>query len=198
MLGSRLCLESNGFFGYDPPATGTLSSYSQLAKDSSDYHFADYVDHWSRFVIKQTYKTLRPRPIYIPRHSFGERIHDSSSVQHGWEWYEMDFFVHWQSPGTTTIICFNAPEKLRTLLRSALVSSENGFDYMDPFSLFSYLSWELLTLYDTSIWSLRNHICEWEAVCNYSHIAISNLGLQLSSTEKLKPIIHSCTKSLGI
>jgi hypothetical protein len=149
-------------------------------------------------MVKQIYKTLMPKRTYIPHHSSGERIHDSSSVQHGWEWYEMTFFVHWKLCENTTIICFNAPEKIRTSLQVTLTSRENDLDCTDPYSIFSFLTWELLTLYDTSVWTLRNHICDWEAVCSQLPLFSKPCRLSIFSIANWRLITYSCTKLPGI
>lgn len=75
----------------------------------------------------------------------------------------MTFFVHWRPPQSTTIICFDTPEKLQGLLGSALAHSGNEIDYIDPYSLFVTVIDQLLAMYDTSVWSMRNHVCTAEA-----------------------------------
>ena len=136
------------------------------------------IDHWSRFVVKQTHKKLRPKRSFIRHHATWEKldrgegylpnpnvpIHGPGSIQHGWEWYEMGFFIHWTPPHSTIILCFDLPEHLQTTIRSALASSTYKINFSDPYSVFSVLSYELLSLYDSSVWSIRNHICDWEAV----------------------------------
>lgn len=77
----------------------------------------------------------------------------------------MGFFVHWKPPHTTTIICFDAPEKLQSLLKSALEHIGTNLDFTDPYSLLSTLIDQVLALYDGSVWSMRNHVCAAEAVC---------------------------------
>lgn len=137
------------------------------------------IDHWSRFVVKQTHSRLRPmRSIARPSVTWEKLdiengrlwnptipIHGPRSIQHGWEWYEMCFFVHW-TPLSTTIFCFDLPEPLQpTTVKSALTSNMEKIDFSDPYAVFSVLLYELVSLYDSSVWSIRNHICEWESVC---------------------------------
>lgn len=134
-------------------------------------------DHWSRFSIKQTTKDLRPKRSFTPHHSswgtldlrgnihsdHKTPLHDPQSIPHGWEWYEIGFFIHWTPPHNTKILCFDLPEHMQMSLRSALMSSANT-DLSDPYSIFSVIFYQVLTLYDNSVWSIRNHICNWESV----------------------------------
>ncbi|KAF2189291.1 hypothetical protein K469DRAFT_747989 [Zopfia rhizophila CBS 207.26] len=46
--------------------------------------------------------------------------------------------------------------------RSGMAGSDNT-DLSDPYSIFSIVVYELLSLYNDSVWSLRNHICGVEA-----------------------------------
>lgn len=152
----RVCLESNGFSGCEPilDAEGTLAHYN----------------HWSRFVMKQTHERLHPKrsftrhlPVSESLSKVAVPIHDLRSVSHGWEWFEMGFLVHWTPPLSTTIICFDLPQQLQTSIQSALRSNVVKFKFSDPYSLFAVILQELLPLYDGSVWSIRNHICNWEA-----------------------------------
>lgn len=76
----------------------------------------------------------------------------------------MGFFVHWTPPQTTTVLCFDTPEKLQSLLGSALQQRGSNVDIADPYSLLSTLIDQVLALYDESVWSMRNHVCAAEAV----------------------------------
>ena len=76
----------------------------------------------------------------------------------------MGFFVHWKSSQTTTVLCFDTPEKLQSLLGSALRRNGSKFDTADPYSLLSTLLDQVIALYDESVWSMRNHVCAAEAV----------------------------------
>ncbi|OIW26742.1 hypothetical protein CONLIGDRAFT_716965 [Coniochaeta ligniaria NRRL 30616] len=158
----RTCLESNGFSGCEPVLDG----------DGNLEHY----NHWSRFVIKQTHERLQPKPsftrhncsLYKPVHGHSSvpnsdaPIHDSRSIQHGWEWYDIGFFIHWTPPCSTTIICSDLPQHAQTSVQSALTSRLNSTEFSDPYAVFAVLLYELVPLYDNSVWSIRNHICEWE------------------------------------
>jgi hypothetical protein len=76
----------------------------------------------------------------------------------------MAFFVHWTPPYSTTLLCFDLPRHMRVSFQSALSSSIDNTDLSDPYSMFSIVIYELLSLYNDSVWSLRNHICAVEAV----------------------------------
>ncbi|KAF2179935.1 purine and uridine phosphorylase [Zopfia rhizophila CBS 207.26] len=157
-LFNREYLESNGFSGCE--------SMHGENQDLTCYN------HWSRFIVKQTHKELQPKSSFTRHHSTGEignllnpntPIHGPQSIRHGWEWYEMGFFVHWTPPHSTTLLCFDIPGHMRASLRSALSSSIDNIDLSDPYSVFSIIIYELLSLYNDSVWSLRNHICGVEA-----------------------------------
>lgn len=136
-----------------------------------------FADNWSRFLIKQTYKTLRPKRSFIEHHPAGIPIHGPKTVPNGWEWFEMGFFVHWRPPQTTTVLCFDTPEKLQSLLGSALQHRGSNIDTADPYSLLSTLIDQVIALYDESVWSMRNHVCAAEAVSlEHHHVQTHGLG----------------------
>ena len=76
----------------------------------------------------------------------------------------MGFFVHWIPPHSTTLLCFDLLEHMKVSFQSALPSSISDPDLTDPYSVFGIVIYELLSLYNDSVWSLRNHICSVEAV----------------------------------
>lgn len=129
-------------------------------------------NHWSRFIVKQTHKELRPKSSFIRHNSALEMgnlphthtpVHGPRSIKHGWEWYEMGFFVHWTPPYSTTLLCFDLPGHMKASFQSALSSSMDNNDLSDPYSIFSIVLFELLSIYNDSVWSMRNHICDVEA-----------------------------------
>ena len=76
----------------------------------------------------------------------------------------MGFFVHWKPSQITTVLCFDTPGKLQSLLGSALRRNDSNVDTADPYSLLSTLVDQVIALYDDSVWSMRNHVCAAEAV----------------------------------
>ncbi|KAF2181367.1 hypothetical protein K469DRAFT_713803 [Zopfia rhizophila CBS 207.26] len=52
---------------------------------------------------------------------------------------------------------------MKVSFQSALPSSIDNPDLTDPYSVFGIVIYELLSLYNDSVWSLRNHICSVEA-----------------------------------
>lgn len=132
-----------------------------------------FLDHWSRFVVKQLHKELRPKISFTRHRSATEKetltapsapIHSKSTIKHGWEWYEMGFFVHWQPPQSTTMLCFDVPVQMRESLLPVLSSNVTNANLSDPYALFSTVVYELISLYNDSVWSLRNHVSAIEAV----------------------------------
>lgn len=91
-------------------------------------------------------------------------IHNEQSTRSGWTWYEMGFVVHWKAPRSVSILCFDLPEHLRSSLRSALSQKTEDIDLINPYTILSIILDEMFTLYDDSVWSLRNHICRVELV----------------------------------
>ena len=122
-------------------------------------------DCWSRSLIKQTYETLRPKRSFISHHPTGIPIHGPKTIPNGCEWYEMGFIVHWDPPQASTVLCFDAPLELIDLLENALARNNSQTVYKDPCSPLCAILDGILVLYDSSVWSMRNHVCGAEAVC---------------------------------
>jgi hypothetical protein len=74
----------------------------------------------------------------------------------------MGFFASWKPLGLLTLICFDLPTKSQSKLQSMIDS--HTVDISNPYSAFLLILDELLRLYDDSVWSIRNHISQWEAV----------------------------------
>jgi hypothetical protein len=81
-------------------------------------------------------------------------VHGPQSTQYGWEWYKMGFIACWNPLGLITLVCFDVQS----------LFSVNTFDTYSPYAVFSLVLDALLRLYDDSVWSIRNHISQWEAV----------------------------------
>jgi len=62
------------------------------------------------------------------------------------------------------ILCFDLPERFQISIQSTMTASTNKIDFSDPYSVFAVIVYELISLYDNSVWSIRNHICDWEVV----------------------------------
>ena len=128
--------------------------------------------HWSRFVVKQTFEQLKPKRTFTPyvpgqginlyNLNINAAIHGPQTIQHGWEWYEMGFFTYWHPSGATTLLCFDLPGKMRTEIQSVFTS--HTINHACPHSLFALISEQLVRVYNDSVWSIRNHISQWEAV----------------------------------
>lgn len=150
-------LQSNGFCGYDV----WLGQNEEMESYTS----------WSRFIVKQTYEKLKPKRTFTPHVSNHHSrpsdwnadiaIHGPQSVGHGWEWYEMGFFTHWNECGLTTLLCFDLPARLHADIQ--LLFGSQSIDHSCPYAVFSMITDALLRLYDCSVWSIRNHISQWEA-----------------------------------
>ncbi|KAK4443975.1 hypothetical protein QBC34DRAFT_488113 [Podospora aff. communis PSN243] len=162
LLLSQVCFKSNGFAGCEPSLDGP----------------GHHIDHsyWARFVVKQTHGRLRPKGSFIrhqptqgldpessPLPSLLNPLHGPKTISHGWEWYEMSLFVRW-TPASTTILCFDLPEPAKASVRNTLLSRAESLTHSDPYAILAaVLIPEIVALYDNSVWSIRNHICEWEA-----------------------------------
>lgn len=91
-------------------------------------------------------------------------IHNLQTKPHGWVWYEMGFHIHWTLSGGIKMLCFDVPEEVQEFIQVALSSDAARIDFHDPFSPLLIAIREILTLYNTSVWAIRNHICQCEAV----------------------------------
>lgn len=153
----RMYLQSNGFSGYD------------IWLDQNEE--VESYTYWSRFTVKQTYDKLKPKRTFTPHVSNHNSspdnwhadiaIHGPQSTRHGWEWYEMGFFTYWNQSGLTTLLCFDLPARSQSDIQSMFGSQ--SIDRSCPYAMFSLISDALLRLYDDSVWSIRNHISQWEA-----------------------------------
>ncbi|CAI4212727.1 unnamed protein product [Parascedosporium putredinis] len=120
--------------------------------------------HWCRFNVKQVFQKLKPKRTYTKTFDNTNPVHDSFTRLHGWKWYEMTFFAHWTpSQDTITILCLNLPDIARDGLCEALNTCASKVDLKDPYSITVFLVHQVLRLYDDSVWSIRDHVCEWES-----------------------------------
>jgi hypothetical protein len=85
----------------------------------------------------------------------------------------MGFFACWTQPGSVTLLCFDLPAQSQSDIQSAFCS-QNILDSC-PHAVFSPITDALLPLYDDSVWAVRNHISQWEAV-SLVHCTVNNIG----------------------
>lgn len=74
----------------------------------------------------------------------------------------MGFFAYWTQSGPVTLLCFDLPAKSQSSIQSIFCSQDVSRSC--PYAVFSLVSEMLLLLYDDSVWAVRNHISQWEAV----------------------------------
>jgi hypothetical protein len=74
----------------------------------------------------------------------------------------MGFFISWKPLGALTLVCFDLPAQSQSNIQTAMRS--RTVDRTSPHSMFPMIADELLRLYDDSVWSIRNHISQWESV----------------------------------
>ncbi|KAF7510226.1 hypothetical protein GJ744_006922 [Endocarpon pusillum] len=98
---------------------------------------------WFRFLVKQLEKNV-------------------SSADLGYFWHEMGFFTQSTAPNRTTVLCFDVPYSFRHGLQQSLrLSSGKGHDY-NRYTLHRFLTSEVINLYDTSVWTIRDVVRDVE------------------------------------
>lgn len=122
--------------------------------------------------MKQTYDKLQPKRTFTPHvsnhHNIADEwnadvaVHGTHSARHGWEWYEMGFFACWTQSGSLTLLCFDLPAKSQSHIQSMIWPQD--ISRPCPYGVFPQVLDALLRLYDDSVWTIRNHISQWEAV----------------------------------
>lgn len=80
-----------------------------------------------------------------------------------YKWHEMTFLSLW-TPQHTQILCIATPREFNEQLLHTLVYLSSDMDPADPYSLHVPLVEVLLTLYDQSVWSIRDLVREVEKV----------------------------------
>lgn len=119
-------------------------------------------------------------------------VHGPQSTRYGWEWYEMGFIACWNPSGLTTLVCFDVPERMRSYIQSLF--NVNTVDSSSPYAIFSHVSEALLRLYDDSVWSIRNHISQWEAVGRSFYAYCSKQRLIYDREGPKRPTTFFCTR----
>jgi hypothetical protein len=79
----------------------------------------------------------------------------------------MGFFACWTQSGSVTLLCFDLPGKPQSDIQSMIWPQ--GVSGSCPYAVLSLVSDALLRLYDDSVWAIRNHISQWEAVILICH-----------------------------
>ena len=92
---------------------------------------------WFRFLVKHT-----------------ER--EKASTDASYVWDKLGFFTNWFPADQHVILCFDLPSALQSRLQSTLSSNQEKFSLNDPYSLHATIVKEVLAIFDTSVWSLRN------------------------------------------
>lgn len=137
---SPLCRNSNGFFGsedvYD--ADGHIIQHSTFALDR---HLPVLInlDTWFRFIIKKV-----------------------DPMQSSYFWSEMSFYTIWTADCSINL-CFDVPKISQKRLHQALASSGDPLD-MNVYANHTILLNEVLTMYDESVWALRDGVRQIETV----------------------------------
>lgn len=100
---------------------------------------------WSRYLVKQ----LEP---------------NAHLSHHKYVWYEMGFFALQAAPGHTAVLCFNTPDCFPRRLFEALRSRPRRLNEPAIYQLHAYLTDQVLTLYDESVWAFRDIVRDLERV----------------------------------
>ena len=177
-LFDKLYLESNGFSGCDlrcdkAEKIQSYSSFGFINHEDTLWNIAyNRLAYWSRFIVKQTFEQLKHKPTFTQHFSAyspdlsslnsHSALHGPQTVHYGWRWYEMGFFSYWNPSGSVSLLCFDQPSQMRLSIQSTFRSQE--INKFAPYSVFPIILDELIRLYNDSVWSIRNHICHWEAV----------------------------------
>lgn len=106
-----------------------------------------------------------------------KHLEDNPRLSHqNYVWYEMSFFTVRSAGGSSTVLCFNTPHHFRVRLFKALSSNSRGFDEPDMYQLHTYLTDQVLNLYDEAIWALRDIVRNVEKVslCKTQAVAIAD------------------------
>lgn len=72
-------------------------------------------------------------------------------------WDNMGFFTNWLSADHQVTLCFDLPLALQARSQSALFLDQ-GLNLNDPYSSHTIIVGEVLSLFDLSVWSLRDSV----------------------------------------
>lgn len=70
-------------------------------------------------------------------------------------WHEMTFFTRW-TPGSCIMLCINTPKDMQQKLEALLANDSTALDLDDPFSMYIPVLDEIVKLYETSVWAVRD------------------------------------------
>ncbi|KAE9370170.1 hypothetical protein N431DRAFT_308690, partial [Stipitochalara longipes BDJ] len=73
-------------------------------------------------------------------------------------WHKVSFYAQWSSPQNTTVLCFNVQSAMRERFQAHLKDTIDNSNLYDPYSFYVPLMREVLSLFDFSIWSLRDMV----------------------------------------
>ena len=112
--------------------------HNSLINSSIAIHYLPIpVVSWIQFIIKQpTSSTGITNRIFV--------------------WHKISFFARWISPGLVTVLCFNLQPTTIESFQLVLKDTINSTNLCDPYSYFIPLISEVSSLFDTSIWSMRD------------------------------------------
>ena len=130
---------------------------------------------YSRFIIKQTHGSLRPSPVFVhryPKHHVSQSyslrdlndFHGKGSISNGFEWYELTFVASYTAQNGLTVLCFDIPVHIKMALKKSFQEDGACADIQDPYAMLVRIMEQVITLYDDSVWTIRNHVCLSEAV----------------------------------
>lgn len=82
----------------------------------------------------------------------------------------MTFFGRWE-PGHCMVLCVDTPDCFREQMKHTMESERGALDLNDPFALHIPLMDQIITLYNQSVWSIRDLIRRMEKVFLWSVLA---------------------------
>ncbi|EUC40135.1 hypothetical protein COCMIDRAFT_9931 [Bipolaris oryzae ATCC 44560] len=151
ILSSNTCAKLNGY-------CGSSSSFSGDGDESK----LDSLSVWFKILTKRVLAK--------------EEMQESEDGK-DYRWYEMSFFVRWESSNTRRVLCIGASPKMSATLETMLkVSSLPTFEPQDPLAMLKPLFDETIKLCDENIWAVTRRVrdielnrkkrCEFDALRN--------------------------------
>ena len=80
----------------------------------------------------------------------------------GYIWHEMSFHTR-RNAESTIVLCFDVPGPIQTRIEHAL-SDKRELDLRDIYALHAVILDEVVSLYETSVWALRDLVRTYEVV----------------------------------